>query len=216
MFAIGVGLFHGPQAYQELSALWEKTMKGRTLADCRIAILATDGVEESEMTEPRKALQDAGAQTVLIAPKAGKIYSVTHGVKANEFEVDLTLDQASSDNFDGVLLPGGVLNADALRAEKKAKEFVRRVDQAGKPIAAICHGAWLLVSAGLVKDRTLTSYHTIQDDIKNAGGHWLDREVVVDRNWVSSRQPSDLPGFNQEMLALFARQAFPKCIARGA
>jgi protease I len=103
-----------------------------------------------------------------------------------------------------VLLPGGALNADALRVEKEAQEFVREIDRAKKPIAVICHGPWLLVSAGLVKGRTLTSYHTIQDDIRNAGGNWKDQEVVRDANWVSSRQPSDIPAFNREMLALFA------------
>ena len=108
-------------------------------------------------------------------------------------------------DYDAVLLPGGALNADALRVEKAAQEFVREIDRAKKPIAVICHGPWLLVSAGLVKGRTLTSYHTIQDDIRNAGGKWEDEEVVRDGNWVSSRQPSDIPAFNREMLALFAQ-----------
>ena len=179
-------------------------MNEKPLANLRVAILATNGFEQSEMTEPRQALKDAGAETVLIAPKAGKVQAMKHDVKADRFDVDLTLDKADPSAFDAVLLPGGALNADALRVEPKAKEFVQQMDKAGKPIAAICHGSWLLVSAGLTKGRTLTSYHTIQDDIRNAGGQWVDREVVVDRNWVSSRQPSDLPAFKREMISLFA------------
>jgi protease I len=179
-------------------------MNDKTLANVRVAILATNGFEQSEMTEPRQALKEAGANTVLIAPKAGKLQAMKHDTKADYFDVDLTLDKADVADFDAVLLPGGALNADALRAESKAKEFVQHMDKAGKPIAVICHGSWLLVSAGLAKGHTLTSYHTIQDDIRNAGGHWVDREVAVDRNWVSSRQPSDLPAFKREMISLFA------------
>jgi len=118
--------------------------------------------------------------------------------------VDMTLEQAKPQDFDAVLLPGGALNADALRVNKKAQEFVRAIDEQGKPIAVICHGPWLLVSAGLVRGRRLTSYHTIQDDIRNAGGIWEDREVIRDGNWVSSRQPGDIPAFNGEMIKLFA------------
>jgi len=188
-------------------------MKQRPLAGYRVAILATDGFEESEMTEPRKALREAGAQTVLIAPRAGRIEAVRHGAKSGKYEVDLTFDQANPTNFDAALLPGGVLNADALRAEERAKDFVRNLDQAGKPVASICHGPWLLVSAGLVRGRTLTTYHTIQDDIKNAGGRWLDCEVVLDRNWVTSRQPSDLPAFDRAMLALFADRKAHRIVA---
>ena len=179
-------------------------MSDQALANLRVAILATNDFEQSEMTEPRQALKQAGATTVLISTKAGKIQAVKHDVKADSFDVDLTFDKADPSDFDAVLLPGGALNADALRAEPKAQAFVQQIDRVGKPIAVICHGSWLLVSAGLTKARTLTSYHTIQDDIRNAGGHWVDREVVVDRNWVSSRQPSDLPAFNREMIALFA------------
>lgn len=175
----------------------------------RVAILATNGFEESELTEPRKALQDAGAVTLLVAPQLGKLQAMRHDERAGVFPIDLALEHARPDDFDAVLLPGGVLNADALRADAKAKEFIRRMDEAGKPIAVICHGAWLLVSAGITKERTLTSYHTIQDDIRNAGGRWLDQEVVRDRNWVSSRQPSDLPAFNREMITLFGARKLP-------
>src|ERR1035437_3007799 len=131
-------------------------MKDKPLANVRVAILATNGFEQSEMTEPRQALKEAGAKTVLIAPKAGKLQAMKHDTKADYFDVDLTLDKADVSDFDAVLLPGGALNADALRAESKAKEFVQHIDKAGKPIAVICHGSWLLVSAGLAKGRTLT------------------------------------------------------------
>lgn len=173
----------------------------------RVAILVADYFEQIEMTEPRKALEQAGASTSLIAPKAGKVQGFNHDTKADSFTVDQTLDQANPDSFDAVLLPGGALNADFLRVQPRAQEFVRRFDRAGKPMAVICHAPWLLVSAGLVRGRTLTSYHTIQDDIRNAGGTWEDREVVRDRNWVTSRQPEDIPAFNREMLALFAELA---------
>ena len=120
-----------------------------------------------------------------------------HDKKTQKVKVDMTLDEAKPDDFDAVLLPGGAMNADALRMEKKAQEFVKNIDRAGKPIAVICHGPWLLISAGLVKGRHMTSYKTIQDDLKNAGAKWVDEVCVRDRNWVSSRQPSDIPEFNE-------------------
>lgn len=179
----------------------------RNLEGVRVAILATHGVEEVELTEPRKALEDAGAKTTLFAPRPGKIQAMRHDEKSAQFDVDKTVDQADPEQFDAVLLPGGALNADALRVDKAAQDFVRGMDGSGTPIAVICHGPWLLVSAGLVKAHTMTSYHTIQDDIRNAGAQWVDREVVRDGNWVSSRQPSDIPAFNREMIALFAEKA---------
>jgi protease I len=179
-------------------------MKNKPLANVRVAILATNDFEQSEMTEPRQALKEAGAQTTLIAPKPGRLQAMKHDVKADSFDVDLVLERANPADFDAVVLPGGALNADALRADQRAQEFIRQIDKSGKPIAVICHGSWLLVSAGLTKGRTLTSYYTMQDDIRNSGGQWLDQEVVRDRNWISSRQPSDLPAFNREMIALFA------------
>jgi protease I len=172
----------------------------------RVAILATDGVEDSELREPRAALDRAGAKTTLFAPKAGKIQSMKHHDKADEFAVDMTLEDADPAQFDAVLLPGGALNADTLRIHPRAQQFVREMDRAGKPIAVICHAPWLLVSAGLVRGRTITSYHTIQDDIQNAGGKWQDEEVVRDKNWVSSRQPSDIPAFNRAMIELFSEK----------
>jgi len=169
-----------------------------------VAILATDGVEHVELREPRKALDAAGATTTLFAPKAGKIISMNHMDKADNFDVDSTLEEADASQFDAVLLPGGALNADTLRVHPRAQQFVRDMDEAGKPLAVICHAPWLLVSAGLVRGRTLTGYHTIQDDIRNAGGKWQDAEVVRDKNWVTSRQPSDLPAFNRVLIELFA------------
>jgi protease I len=176
----------------------------KNLQGMRVAILATDGVEHVELREPRKALDAAGATTTLFAPKAGQIISMNHMDMADNFDVDSTLEQADASEFDAVLLPGGALNADTLRVHPRAQQFVRDMDEAGKPLAVICHAPWLLVSAGLVRGRTLTGYHTIQDDIRNAGGKWQDAEVVRDKNWVTSRQPSDLPAFNRVLIELFA------------
>ena len=179
-------------------------MASKNLEGMRVAILATDGFEQAELVEPRKALDEAGARTTVIAPKAGKIKAMKHDEIVGTVDVDMPLDEASPEDFDAILLPGGALNADALRVLNSAQEFVRYMDDSGRPIAVICHGPWLLVSADLVDGRTLTSYHTIQDDIRNAGGQWMDKEVVRDQNWVSSRQPSDIPAFNREMISLFA------------
>jgi protease I len=182
-------------------------MQQRNLNGLRVAILVTDDFEQVELAEPRKALEQAGAQTTIVCPRPGQVQGMNHDVKADKFDVGLTLDQANPDEFDAVLLPGGALNADALRVFTWAQEFVRRIDETDRPIAVICHGPWLLVNAGLVAGRTLTSYHTIAADLRNAGGHWLDLEVVRDRNWVSSRSPRDLPAFNQAMLTLFAEKS---------
>lgn len=176
----------------------------RQLHGMRVAVLVTDDFEQVELTEPKKALEEAGAKVLIIAPQAGEIQGMNHDEKADRFPVDLTLSDADPEQFDSALLPGGALNADTLRVVPEAKDFITRIDQAGKPIAVICHGPWLLVSAGLVRGRTMTSYHTIQDDLRNAGAKWQDAEVVRDRNWVSSRKPADLPAFNREMLALFS------------
>jgi protease I len=179
-------------------------MANQDLNGLRVAILATDLFEEAELIEPRKALDQAGAKTIVISPKDGEIQAVQHDRKTQKVKVDQNLSQADPNQFDAVLLPGGAMNADTLRIDPKAQEFVRAIDGAGKPIAVICHGPWLLISAGLTKGRKMTSYKTIQDDIRNSGAKWTDEECVRDRNWVSSRQPSDIPRFNQEMLALFS------------
>ncbi len=178
-------------------------MASTPLRGMRVAILVTDDFEQAELTEPKKALEEAGAEALIIAPHSGEIQGMNHDEKADRFPVDMTLSDANPEQFDAALLPGGALNADTLRVAPEAKDFITRMDQAGKPIAVICHGPWLLVSAGLVRGRKMTSYHTIQDDLRNAGAEWQDAEVVRDRNWVSSRKPSDLPAFNREMLALF-------------
>src|SRR4051812_41509104 len=176
------------------------------LTDFRVAVLATDGVEESELTEPVKALRDAGAKVTIFSPKPGQIQAVRHDLdKTVKVQVDRTVGDARAEDFDAVHLPGGTVNADSLRTVPEVQAFLRAMQGAGKPIAAICHAPWELVSAGLVPGRTLTSYHTIQDDVRNAGGHWVDREVVEDGNWVTSRQPGDLPAFGRAMIELFAR-----------
>jgi protease I len=179
-------------------------MKDLVLKGVRVAILATDGVEKVELTLPRLALEEAGADTVLIAPKP-QIQSMKHDEKDERFAVDIALKDANPEEFDAVLLPGGALNADKLRMETAARDIVQQMDSVGKPVAAICHAPWLLVSANLVKGRRLTSYYTLQDDIRCAGGEWEDAEVIVDRNWVTSRKPDDIPAFNREMRTLFAK-----------
>ena len=174
------------------------------LRNFKVAILVTDGFEETELTEPEKALRDAGAQVDIISEKT-EIQGFKHHDKTIKILASRGLENARACDYDALMLPGGALNADQLRADPLALEFVREIQNAGKPIAAICHGAWTLISAGLVKGRTLTSYHTIKDDIINAGGNWVDQPVVLDTNWVTSRKPDDLPEFNQEMIHLFSR-----------
>lgn len=188
-------------------------MAEQKLNGLRVAVLATDGFEEAELIKPKQALEAAGAQVSIIAPKSGEIYGMKHHDKAGKIKVDLTLDEASPKDFDAVLLPGGGLNADALRAEKKAQEFIQEIDGAQKPIAVICHAPWLLISARLTRGRTLTSWPSIKDDLVNAGAQWQDQEVLVDDNWVSSRKPDDIPAFNREMISLFAERLPQKKVA---
>ena len=178
-------------------------MAGQKVSGKRVAILATDGVEQVELTEPRKALDDAGAKTVLVSPKNGKIKAWQHDDWGEELQVDLPLSNARADDFDALLLPGGVMNPDHLRSEPQAVEFVREFFRSGKPIAAICHGPWMLVEAGAVRGRTITSWPSLQTDIKNAGGDWVDREVVTDEGIVTSRKPDDIPAFNRKMIEEF-------------
>lgn len=179
------------------------------LSNLRVAVLATDGFEESELLEPVKALTDVGAQVTIVSLKRGEIQGVRHFAKAARINVDHAIAEISPDEFDAVVLPGGALNADALRVVPEVQSFLAAMQEAGKPFAAICHAPWELISAGLVRGKRLTSYHTIRDDIRNAGGDWVDQEVVVDGNWVTSRQPSDIPAFNEAMLDLFARIPIP-------
>src|SRR5437588_3883029 len=180
------------------------------LTDFRVAVLATDGFEESELTEPVKALREAGAQVTVLSLEPGQIQAVRHDLdKTSKIKVNGTIRDARAEEFDAVHLPGGTVNADTLRIEPEVQAFLRAMQDAGKPIAAICHAPWELVSAGLVRGRTLTSYHTLQDDVRNAGGNWVDREVVEDGNWVTSRQPGDIPAFNRAVIRLFSRSLAP-------
>lgn len=173
------------------------------LSGKRVAILATDGVEQEELTEPRQALKDAAAHPVVVSPKSGSIKAWQHDHWGDEIKVDLPLDQANADDFDALMLPGGVMNPDHLRQNKRAVQFVRQFFDAGKPIAAICHGPWMLVEADAVRGRTLTSWPSLQTDIRNAGGDWVDREVVTDMGIVTSRKPADIPAFNRKMIEEF-------------
>lgn len=173
------------------------------LSDLRVAIVATDGFEETELTSPAAALRSAGAKVDIVSLEPGKIQAFHHHDKTIQVDVNCTLDEVKPEEYNALMLPGGALNADSTRMDPQVQSFVRAFQGAGKPIAAICHAPWILISAGLVRGRTLTSYKTIQDDIKNAGGTWLNEKAVVDGNWLTSRQPSDLSAFNEKMLNLF-------------
>ncbi len=175
------------------------------LSGRRIAFLtANEGVEEVELTEPWKAVEQAGAKPELIAPKSGEVQSMRHLDKSKTYPVDRTLDDADPDDYDGVVLPGGVANPDQLRTDRRAIDFLQRFFAAGKPVGVICHGPWTLVEADLVDGRTITSWPSLQTDIRNAGGHWVDQEVVVDQGLVSSRKPDDLPAFCAKIVEEFA------------
>lgn len=181
-------------------------MAAATLQDCRIAVLATDGFEQSELEKPVEALKAAGAEVEVVAPKGGQIQGWEHHDKGRTVPVDRELAKADAASFDGLVLPGGVMNPDALRLEPGAIAFVRAFVEAGKPIAAICHGPWTLINAEGVEGRTLTSWPSLQADLENAGATWVDREVVRDGRLVTSRRPDDLPAFCASMLDLFARE----------
>lgn len=179
-------------------------MAKQTLDAKRVAIIATDGFEQQELMDPRKALDDAGARTTVVSPHSGSIRGWKEKNWGESVNVDATLDDARSADFDALLIPGGVMNPDALRMNEKAVDFVREFFLAGKPVAAICHGPWLLVEAGVVRDRTVTSWPSLKTDIQNAGGNWEDREVVTDDGLVTSRKPADIPAFNRKMIEEFA------------
>jgi len=169
----------------------------------RVAILATDGVEQVELTEPRRALDEAGATTQVVSPTDRTIMGWQHDDWGDEIDVDVPLAEARVDDFDALLLPGGVMNPDRLRQDERAVRFVREFFESGKPIAAICHGPWLLVEAGVVRNRTVTSWPSLKTDIENAGGDWVDREVATDEGLVTSRKPDDIPAFNRKMIEVF-------------
>jgi protease I len=175
-----------------------------TLNGKKVAILAADMFERVELEEPRKALEDAGAETEIVSLEEGEIQGFDHFDPASKVKVDKTLEEVSADDYDALLVPGGVGNPDLLRGDENAVEFVRAFDEAGKPIAVICHGPWVLVESGVVRGRTVTSWPTLETDIRNAGGEWVDEEVVVDGNLVTSRKPDDIPAFNERMLELVA------------
>lgn len=178
----------------------------KTLLDSKhVAILATDGFEQSELEVPLQALERVGAKVSIISPQPDEIHGVHHDEKGDAFATDIKLDLADPEDFDALVLPGGLANPDSLRGMPEAVAFVRGFGISGKPIAAICHGPWLLIEAGLVDGRRLTSWPAIQTDVRNAGGLWVDEEVVVDHQLVTSRQPEDLPAFNAKMIEIFAK-----------
>src|SRR6266571_4235405 len=175
----------------------------KKLSGKKVAILIADGFEQVEMTKPREALEDAGAETKIVSPKAGQIQGMHHADKGDKFDVDLTLEEARPEEFDALMIPGGLMNPDQLRSTPEALEFVRHFFSEGKPVAAICHGPWVLIDAGVVRGRTLTSWPAIKTDVRNAGGKWINQEVVVDNGLVTSRKPDDIPAFNKKMIEEF-------------
>ncbi len=180
-------------------------MKHGKLDGLKVAILATDGFEQSELTEPRKALNEAGATTEIVAPKEGKLRGWNHKEWGDEVSVDQVLQSADPKNYDALVLPGGVMNPDNLRTDPRAVAFVKSFFDAGKPVAAICHGPWTVVETGAAKGHRMTSWPSLKTDIRNAGAEWVDEEVVVDRKLVTSRKPADLPAFNRALIDLFAQ-----------
>ena len=177
----------------------------KPLKDMKVAILVDDLFEQAELEEPKKALEAAGVTVHIVAPKGPTVTGMKHHDQGDSFQVSVLLDQARVEDYDGLVLPGGVVNVDVLRMNERAQAFARAIDEAGKPLAVVCHGPWLLVSAGLADGRTLTSWPSLQDDLRNAGATWVDKEVVSDANWTSSRQPADLPAFNRAFLAALQR-----------
>jgi protease I len=175
------------------------------LKGVKVAILVTDGFEQVELLEPRKALVEAGADTSVVSPKPNRVRGWNFTEWGDELPVDLSLDKARPNDFNALLLPGGVLNPDNLRLEPKAVAFVKAFFDAGKPVAVICHGPWTVIEAGAARGRRIASWPSLKTDLRNAGAEWMNQEVVVDKNLVSSRMPDDIPAFNREMLALFGR-----------
>ena len=172
----------------------------------RVAFLATDGVEQVELTEPWKAVEQEGGEPELVSLESGEIQGFEHLDKGRTFPVDRTVSDATADDYDGLVLPGGVANPDFLRADEDAVRFTRAFFEAGKPVAAICHGPWTLVEADVVKGRTLTSWPSLQTDLRNAGANWVDEEVVVDQGLVTSRKPDDLPAFCREIVKALGKK----------
>ena len=174
------------------------------LRNKRVAVLVDNGFEQSELIEPRKALQEAGAKAEVVSPRSGKVKGWQHTNWGDEIPVDVSLDSAKAEDYDALLLPGGVMNPDKLRTNANAVKFVKHFVDSGKPIAAICHGPWTLIEAGGVRGRKVTSWPSLQTDLKNAGANWVDQEVVTDNGLVTSRKPDDIPAFNRKMIEEFA------------
>lgn len=174
------------------------------LRNKRVAVLVDNGFEQSELTEPKKALEEAGAKAEIISPQASKVSGWQHGNWGDEFPVHTQLDAAKPEDYDALLLPGGVMNPDKLRINAAAIHFIKHFVDSGKPIAAICHGPWPLIDSGGVRGRRLTSWPSLQTDLRNAGATWVDQEVVVDNGLVTSRKPDDIPAFNRKMIEEFA------------
>jgi len=181
-------------------------MANQNLQGVKVAILVTDGFEQVELTEPRKALDQAGAQTRVVSPKNGKVKAWKFTEWGDELPVDVALDSARPEDFDALLLPGGVINPDKLRMEPKAVQFVKSFFDAKKPVAAICHEPWTIVEAGAARGRKVTSWPSLKTDLKNAGAEWVDQEVVADGNLVTSRKPDDIPAFNRAINELFGQK----------
>ena len=179
-------------------------MPQQDLSGKKVAILVENGFEQVELTEPKQALEQAGATAIIVSPQQGKVQGWNHHDRADEFAVDVELDQADAGDYDALLLPGGVMNPDALRMNETAVEFVKAFFTAGKPVAAICHGPWMLVEADVVRGRQVTSWPSLETDLRNAGAEWVNQEVVTDQGLVTSRKPDDLPAFNRKMIEEFA------------
>jgi protease I len=175
-------------------------MSAHNIAGKKVAFLLTDGVEQVELTSPWNAVKEAGGEPTLVAPKSGKLQGYNGTEKGSTFDVDITVAEANSSDFHALVIPGGVVNADHLRVDKDAQAFARSFFEQHKPVGSICHGPWLLIDAGVVRGRRLTSYHTLQTDLKNAGANWTDEEVVVDQGFVTSRHPGDLRAYNDKLL----------------
>ncbi len=185
-----------------------------TLTGKKVALLVADGFEQVELAEPKKALEAEGAQARIVSPAKNQVQGFNHLDKADRFTVDVPLEEADAEDFDALVLPGGVANPDQLRTLPRAVQFIRSFFDDDKPVAVICHGPWTLIDAGVAKGRRLTSWPSLKTDLVNAGANWEDKEVVVDRNLVSSRKPADLPAFNREMVKLFAAIKAPGASAR--
>jgi protease I len=184
------------------------------LRNKRVAALVDNGFEQSELAEPKTALEAAGAKVDIVSPQDTKVKGWQHITWGDEFSVDRKLEEAKADEYDALLLPGGVMNPDKLRANATAVQFVKGFVEAGKPIAAICHGPWTLIEAGAVQGRRMTSWPSLATDLRNAGANWVDQECVVDNGLVTSRKPDDIPAFNKKMIEEFAEGTHPR--AKGA